>query len=106
MHNKGFPFAALIIVALAAPAAALLLIVALVVWLAELMGSVVLPCLILGIALALLATIIYKVSLRQTIRQTEEHLGVIYDVAKIVNSALQRLFAIADLFTGNRNGRE
>ena len=104
-ENQSF-FATLIIVALAASAAALLLVVALVVWLAELMGSIVYPCLILGVLLAALATIIYKVSLRQTMRQTEEHLGVIYDVAKIVNSALQRLFAIADLFMGNRNGRE
>ena len=99
-------FAALTIVVLAALVAALLFVAAIVVWLAGIMGSVFYPCLIVGVVFAIIATIIYKVSLRQTIRQTEEHLGVIYDVAKIVNSALQRLFAIADLFMGNRNGRE
>ena len=47
-ENRSY-FAALIIVALAAPVAALLFVVALVMWLAELMGSLVYPCLILGL---------------------------------------------------------
>ena len=40
----------------------IVLVVALVVWLAELMGSVIYPCLLLGLLLALLTYIIYKVS--------------------------------------------
>ena len=58
MHENRSHFAALIIVALAAPAAALLLVVALVVWLAELMGSIVYPCLVLGLFFALISYII------------------------------------------------
>ena len=63
MRENRFPFAALIIVALAAPAAALLIVVALVVWLAELMGSLIYPCLILGLLFMLMTYIIYKVCL-------------------------------------------
>ena len=88
MRENHSHFAALIIVALAAPAAALLLIVALVVWLAELMGSVIYPCLILGLFFALLATIIYKVSLRDAMREMDERLSVIYDVTKLLREAV------------------
>jgi hypothetical protein len=89
MRENHSHFAALIIVALAAPAAALLLIVALVVWLAELMGSVIYPCLILGLFFALLATIIYKVSLRDAMREVGERLGVIYEVTKLLHKAVE-----------------
>ena len=88
MRENHSHFAALIIVALAAPAAALLLIVALVVWLAELMGSVIYPCLILGLFFALLATIIYKVSLRDAMREMGERLGVIYEVTRLLHEAV------------------
>ena len=99
MRENHSHFAALIIVALAAPAAALLLIVALVVWLAELMGSVIYPCLILGLFFALLATIIYKVSLRDAMREVGERLSVIYDVTKLLREAVEwgvRLLKIGD----------
>ena len=89
MHNKGFPFAALIIVALAAPAAALLLVVALVVWLAELMGSVIYPCLLLGLCLALLAYIIYKVSLRDALREIDERWRVVYEATKLLRDGVE-----------------
>ena len=88
MHNKGFPFAALIIVALAAPAAAILFVVALVIWLAELMGSLIVPCLLVGLFLALLATIIYKVSLRDAMREVDERLSVIYEVTKLLREGI------------------
>jgi H+/Cl- antiporter ClcA len=89
-------FAALTIVVLAALVAALLFVAAIVVWLAGIMGSIFYPCLIVGALFAIVATMIYKVSLRQTIRQTEEELGVVYDVAKMVNSTLHRLFTFVD----------
>ena len=89
MHNKGFPFAALIIVALAAPAAALLLVVALVVWLAELMGSVIYPCLLLGLLLTLLTYIIYKVSLRDALREIDERWRVIYEATRLIREGIE-----------------
>ena len=88
MNEHRSHIAALIIVALAAPAAALLLIVALVVWLAELMGSIILPCLIIGILFALLATIIYKVSLRDALRDFETQFAAIYDFTRILREGL------------------
>ena len=89
MHENRSHFAALIIVALAAPAAALLLVVALVVWLAELMGSVVYPCLVLGLFFALISSIIYKVSLRYAVREIDERLQVIYDVTRLLREGVE-----------------
>ena len=88
MHENRSYITALIIVALAAPAAALLLVVALVVWLSEIMGSIIYPCLILGLFFALLATIIYKVSLRNAMREMNERLSVIYDVTKLLSEVV------------------
>ena len=89
MHENRSHFAALIIVALAAPAAALLFVVALVVWLAELMGSIIYPCIIVGLFFALLATIVYKVSLRDAMREIDERLQVIYDVTRLLREGVE-----------------
>ena len=94
MRENHSHFAALIIVALAAPAAALLLVVALVVWLSEIMGSIIYPCLILGLFFALLASIIYKVSLRDAMREVGERLSVIYDVTKLLREAVEWVMRI------------
>ena len=87
-ENRSY-FAALIIVALAAPAAALLFVVALVVWLAELMGTIIYPCIIVGLFFAMLATIVYKVSLRDAMREVHERIDVIYDVTKILREGVE-----------------
>jgi hypothetical protein len=87
-ENQSY-FATLIIVVLAALAAALLLVVALVVWLAELMGSAIYPCLILGIFMAILAAIVYRVSLRHIVREIDERLSVIYEVTKILREGIE-----------------
>ena len=89
MAEHRSPLSALIIVALAAPAAALLLVVALVVWLAELMGSVIYPCLLLGLCLALLAYIIYKVSLRDALREIDERWRVVYEATKLLRDGVE-----------------
>ena len=88
MHENCSYFAALIIVALAAPAAALLVVVALVVWLSELMGSLILPCLLVGLFLALLSLIIYKVSLRDAMREVDERLRVVYEVTHLLREGI------------------
>ena len=87
-ENRSY-FAALIIVALAAPAAALLFVVALVVWLAELMGTIIYPCIIVGLFFAMLATIVYKVSLRDAMREVHERIEVIYDVTKLLREGVE-----------------
>ena len=80
--------------------AALLLVVALVVWLAELMGSIIYPCLILGLLLAAMATIIYSVSLRNIMREMDERLRVIYDVMKLLREGVE--WGMRVLFRSNR----
>ena len=87
-ENHSF-LAALIIVALVAPAAALLFVVALVVWLAELIGSLIYPCLIVALFLAILAIIIYKVSLRDALREMHERMGVVYEVTKLLREGFE-----------------
>ena len=87
-ENQSY-FATLIIVVLAVSAAAHLLVVALVVWLAGLMGSILYPCLILGLLFATLATIIYKVSLRHIIREIDERMRVTYDITKILREGIE-----------------
>lgn len=89
-ENQSY-FATLLIVALVASMAALLLVATFVLWLAELMGSLIYPCLILGLILSLLATIIYKVSLRHMVREMGERLRVIYEVTKILREGAEWL---------------
>lgn len=97
-ENRSY-FVALIIVALVAPAAAILFVVALVIWLAELMGSLIAPCLLVGLFLALLATIIYKVSLRDAMREVDERLSVIYEVTRLLREGIA--WGV-NLFFGNK----
>ena len=87
-ENRSF-LAALTIVALAAPAAALLFVVSVVMWLAELMGSLIYPCLIVGLFFALLALVVYKVSLHDAMREVEERLSVIYDVTRLLREGIE-----------------
>ena len=91
MYENQSYFATLLIVVLVASVAALLLVVALVVWLAELMGSLIYPCVLLGLILALLATIIYRVSLRHMMREVGERLRVIYEVTKLLREGVEWL---------------
>ncbi len=87
-ENRSY-FAPLIIVALAALVAALLMVVALVVWLAEVMGSIIYPCILLGAFFALLAIIIYKVSLRDTMREMNERIATIYDITRTLRQCIE-----------------
>ena len=89
MYENGTPFAALIIVVLAALAAAQLLLVTLIVWLAECFGSIVLACLAIGIFMAILGFVVYKVSLRAVMREMNERIGVIYEVSSIIRMAVE-----------------
>ena len=89
MHENRSYFAALIIVAMAAPVAALLFVAALVIWLAELMGSLLYPCLIVGAFMALVAMVVYCVSLRNGMRELHERISVIYDVTRMLREAVE-----------------
>ena len=89
MRENRSCFATLIIVVLAALVAALLLVAAFVVWLAGLMGSLLYPCLIVGIALAIFALILDKVSLREAMRELHERIRVIYEVTRMLRECAE-----------------
>lgn len=89
MRENGTYFVALIIVVLAALAAAQLLLAALVIWLAECFGSIVTPCLVVGIFMALLGFVVYKVSLQKIMRDMHERTEAIYEVANLIRKAVE-----------------
>lgn len=89
MRENGTPFAALIIVALAVLAAAQLLLAALVMWLAECLGSIITPCLIVGLFMALLGFVVYKVSLQAIVQDMHERLNVVYEVTNLIRKAVE-----------------
>lgn len=89
MRENHSYFAALIIVLLAALVAALLFVVAFVVWLAGLMGTLLYPCLIVGLFLTVLAVTIYKMSIRDYMRELHERVGVIYDVTRMLREGVE-----------------
>ncbi|MBQ5844774.1 MAG: hypothetical protein IIW52_07975 [Alistipes sp.] len=81
-------FMPLAITVVSAILAAILLVSALVAWLAELLGSLKIPCLLVGSFLALMAFIVYNVSLKSYFRQISEELRVIYSVSRVIRGWL------------------
>ena len=89
MRERYSYFTALVIVVLAGLVTALLFVTALVLWLAELMGSVIYPCLIVGLFFALLAFVVYRVSLRDIVRDIYERMDTIYAVTKTLRDGVE-----------------
>lgn len=79
MQTNRSLFVALVVVATAILASMLLLTMALVVWLAEWFDSIVWPCVIVGVLMLFVALVVYRVSLRDTLRDYRERLNTIYD---------------------------
>ncbi len=75
---------ALILFALSALIALLLMVVAFVVWLAEMMSSMTGALLLTGGVFALIAAVVYLFSLHEAFRQVASRLDTIYDVARAV----------------------
>ena len=86
-------FVALITVAMAALVAALLIVAAFVEWLAEWFGSVVAPGLIVGGFFALLAFVVYRLTLRSALREFDDHFSIIYEMMKLLHSGVDWLKA-------------
>lgn len=79
-------FVPLAITVVSALLAALLFVSALVSWLAEIFGSIKVPCLLVGSAMAIMALVVYKVSLESYFKQIGDELRVIYSVSRVVRS--------------------
>ena len=69
--------------ALTALAAILLLIMAFVIWLAELLGSLIGALLITGIMFGVISMIIYHASLQTALENLQHRLNTIYEVAQV-----------------------
>lgn len=79
--NRPF-FVPLVAMAATAMIAAILVVTASVVWLSGVLGSMIYTCLIVGVVLALLATLIYFVWIREPLRRFQDKIGAIYEVAQ------------------------
>lgn len=81
-------FIPLAITVVAALTSVLLFISALVSWLAEVFGSLKEPCLLVGTFMAVIAFVVYRVSLKSYFRQISEELSVIYSVSRVIRGWL------------------
>ena len=69
--------------------ALLLLLTALVVWLSELTGSFIASALILGGFFAVVAALIYLVSIREAVERIRTRAETVYEVARIARSGYE-----------------
>lgn len=97
-------FMPLAITVVSALLAALLFVLALVSWLAEIFGSLKVPCLLVGGVCALMAIVVYKVSLKSYFRQISDELSVIYSVSRVIRGWID--WAAAFLGAGAKSEEE
>lgn len=95
-------FLPLAITVVSALLAALLFVSALVAWLAEVFGSLKIPCLLVGIFLAVMAVVVYKVSLKSYFSQISQELSVIYSVSRVIRGWLDWASAFLGTTTKER----
>ena len=60
------------------------------------MGSIIDPCVLVGLFFALLATILYKVSLRDAMREIDERIRLVYDFTRTIREGFD--WAVRFLF--------
>ena len=77
------------------------LMIALTIWLSEILRSVFLALLIVGIALLVVAAVIYLCSLRWRMERLRQNVDMLWSVSAIVERAYQRLRLIVKLIMGN-----
>ena len=65
-----------------------LLLASLTIWLAQLLGSAILSCVVVGGGLLLISLILYLALLRDTIKRLQDRLDVIYETSRVVHSGL------------------
>lgn len=78
--------APIVLFAITATVAVVMLLAALVVWLAEVTGSMIWATLIVGGFFALVATILYFASVQGAIRHIRNQVDTIYEMAQIVHT--------------------
>lgn len=95
--NRPF-FVPMIVMVTTAMIALLLFVASLVLWLSEIMGSVIYPCLIVGAVFMVAALCIYFCSVRAVLKSISEQLGMVYAVSRAIHKVyawiLRRLDAL------------
>lgn len=81
--NRPF-FVPLVAMAATAMIATILIVTAFVVWLSGILGSMIYTCLIVGVVLALLSTLIYFVWIREPLRRFQDKISAIYEMSQYV----------------------
>ena len=79
--NRPF-FVPLVAMAATAMIATILIVTAFVVWLSGILGSMIYTCLIVGVVLALLSTLIYFVWIREPLRRFQDKISAIYEMSQ------------------------
>lgn len=87
----GISFVAIIFFILCAAVAATLMIAAAVMWLAEILGSIALSCLIFGGAAVIAAFIIYFASVRRSAATLHEYFDTVYETSRMAKSGYERI---------------
>ncbi|MFI3306128.1 MAG: hypothetical protein R3Y68_06415 [Rikenellaceae bacterium] len=75
-----------------------LLLIAIILWLAHLLGSLIGAMLIVGGATGVVAIILYCSKVRPEMKQLREEMSTIYEVASIVRSAYRWMASILSIF--------
>lgn len=101
---RGHFGSALILFALCAIMAILLLLMALVVWLSEVTGSLILAAALVGSFFAVLSTVIYWLALNDAIRRIGNKLETVYDVAHTVQIGYEWILERISLWLGQGKG--
>lgn len=83
--------ASLVFFGLTALIAIYLLLTALVVWLADVTGSLIASTLIVGGFFAVIAAVIYLLSIREAVKHIREQIETVYEVAHAAKEAYQWL---------------
>lgn len=86
IHKSGGFFVSMVCFVLIAVTGGLLLISALVVWLAAVLGSLIGSMLIVSGICLLTALLIYLIALREPFRRIEEQIDTVYEVARAARS--------------------
>ncbi|MBQ7856570.1 MAG: hypothetical protein IJ348_05585 [Alistipes sp.] len=79
-HNSRPLFAPLVITVIATLLSIVLVVVALIEWLAIIFDSFVVPCLLVALFMAMMAVVVYLYALRPSLVQARERFDIIYEV--------------------------
>lgn len=92
-HKDGISFTAIVFFVMCLAVTVLMLIAAGVMWIADILNSIPLACLIAGGAAAVISAIIYLVSIRRTVAVLQEYLETVYDTSRMARSGYEQIKA-------------